>query len=89
MNAASLARESPAIYVIEDAHWIDEVSESMLADFLTVIPQTPSLVLVTYRPEYRGALTQVAGRADHSPCSAERSGDRSTGHRAARAGPLR
>jgi hypothetical protein len=61
VNAASLARETSAVYVIEDAHWIDEVSESMLADFLTVIPQTPSLVLVTYRPEYRGALTRVAG----------------------------
>ena len=33
----------------------------MLADFLTVIPQTPSLVLVTYRPEYEGALTRVHG----------------------------
>ena len=61
VNAASLARHTPAVYVIEDAHWIDEVSESMLAEFLTVIPQTPSLVLVTYRPEYRGALSRVAG----------------------------
>ena len=61
VNAASLARQAPAVYVIEDAHWIDEVSESMLAEFLTVIPQTPSLVLVTYRPEYRGALSRVAG----------------------------
>ena len=61
VNTASLAREAPAVYVIEDAHWIDEVSESMIADFLTVIPQTPSLVLVTYRPEYRGALSQVQG----------------------------
>src|SRR5262249_16175916 len=61
VNAASLARKTPALYVIEDAHWIDEVSGSMLAAFLTVIPQTPSLVLVTYRPEYRGALTRVAG----------------------------
>jgi class 3 adenylate cyclase len=61
VNAASLAREVPTVYVIEDAHWIDEVSESMLAEFLTVIPQTPSLVLVTYRPEYRGALSRVAG----------------------------
>ncbi len=61
LNAASLARETPAVYVIEDAHWIDEVSESMLAEFLAVIPQTPSLVLVTYRPEYRGALTRVTG----------------------------
>jgi hypothetical protein len=61
VNAASLARQAPAVYVIEDAHWIDEVSESLLTDFLTVMPQTRSLVLVTYRPEYRGALTRVAG----------------------------
>ena len=61
VNAASMARESPRVYVIEDAHWIDEVSESMLADFVMVIPQTPSLVLVTYRPEYEGALARVHG----------------------------
>jgi class 3 adenylate cyclase len=61
INAASLARTEPALYVIEDVHWIDGVSESMLADFLTVIPRTPSMVLMTSRPEYRGALTQVAG----------------------------
>ena len=61
VNADSLARESPAVYVVEDVHWIDEVSESMLADFLTVIPQTPSLVLATYRPEYEGALARVHG----------------------------
>ena len=52
---------NPVVYVIEDAHWIDEVSEAMFADFFTVIPQTPSLVLVTYRPEYEGALTRVHG----------------------------
>jgi class 3 adenylate cyclase len=61
VNAMSLARTEPAVFVIEDAHWIDEVSDSMLAEFLTVIPQTPSLVLVTYRPEYEGALTRVHG----------------------------
>jgi class 3 adenylate cyclase len=61
VNAASLARTQPALYIIEDAHWIDEVSESMLAEFLAVIPQTPSLVLVTYRPEYQRVLTRVAG----------------------------
>ena len=31
----------------------------MLADFLTVIPRTPSMVLITSRPEYEGALTRV------------------------------
>src|SRR4029077_5913341 len=61
VNAMSLARTEPAVFVIEDAHWIDEVSDSMLAGFLTVIPQTPSLVLVSYRPEYEGALTRVHG----------------------------
>ena len=61
VNAALLARTRPALYVIEDAHWIDEVSESMLADFFAVIPQTPSMVVITYRPEYEGALTRIHG----------------------------
>ena len=59
VNGASLARHAARVYVIEDAHWIDEVSESMLAEFLMVIPQTPSLMLVTYRPEYQGALAHM------------------------------
>ena len=61
VNSATLATTTPAVYVIEDAHWIDESSESMLADFLAVIPQTPLLTLITYRPEYRGALAQMPG----------------------------
>jgi len=61
LNGASLAREIPAVYVIEDAHWIDAASESMLADLLTVIPQTRVVVLITCRPEYRGTLSRVAG----------------------------
>ncbi|HXO86000.1 MAG TPA: hypothetical protein VN803_10810, partial [Gemmatimonadales bacterium] len=42
-------------------HWIDEVSDSMVADFVAVIPQTRSLALISYRPEYRGALSRVPG----------------------------
>ena len=61
INAAQLARSQPAVFAIEDAHWIDEASESMLADFVAVIPQTHAMVLVTYRPEYHGALAQVPG----------------------------
>jgi adenylate cyclase len=61
LNAASLARTEPRLYVIEDAHWIDATSESMLADFAAVIPHTPSMVLITYRPEYRGALATIPG----------------------------
>ena len=63
--------KAPAVYVVEDVHWIDEVSESMLADFITVIPQTPSLVLITYRPEYDGRAGSGAGCSNHRPCAAE------------------
>jgi class 3 adenylate cyclase len=61
INSVSLSRTQPVLYVIEDAHWIDEVSESLLAEIFTVIPQTPSMVLITYRPDYRGILTNVPG----------------------------
>jgi hypothetical protein len=61
VNSMSLARSDPALFVIEDVHWIDAVSESMLADFLHVAARTPSMALITSRPEYEGALTRVHG----------------------------
>ncbi|MFZ1162028.1 ATP-binding protein, partial [Mycobacterium sp.] len=61
INTATLARTEPALYIIEDAQWIDLVSESMLSDFLTVIPRIPAMVLITSRPEYQGELTRVHG----------------------------
>jgi class 3 adenylate cyclase/tetratricopeptide (TPR) repeat protein len=62
VSSALLARVAPAVYVIEDAHWIDGISESMLADFIAVIPQSHALALITYRPEYRGVLAKMASR---------------------------
>jgi hypothetical protein len=61
LNAAQLARTKPWVNVVEDVHWIDEASESLLADNMAVTAQTHSMVLVTYRPEYHGALAHVAG----------------------------
>ena len=61
INTATLARTEPALFIVEDAHWIDAVSESMLADFLTVVLRTPTMVLITSRPEYQGALTRIHG----------------------------
>jgi adenylate cyclase len=61
IKARSTARTEPAVYVVEDSHWIDEASESMLAEFIAAVPQTPSLMLITYRPEYVGALTRMQG----------------------------
>jgi adenylate cyclase len=59
LNTASLVRTTPAVYVIEDVHWIDEASESMLAEFLSVVPRTCSLMLISYRPEYEGVLAHA------------------------------
>jgi adenylate cyclase len=59
LNASAIARTSPAVFIVEDAHWIDDVSESMIADLGAVVPQTHSLVLITYRPEYHGALDRL------------------------------
>lgn len=60
VNTVSLARVAPALLIVEDAHWMDAVSESMLADFLAVVPRTPAMVLITFRPEYCGALAGMA-----------------------------
>jgi class 3 adenylate cyclase len=60
LDGALLSRRAPALYVIEDAHWIDEASEAMLATFLSALAETPALVLVTHRPEYSGALVETA-----------------------------
>ncbi len=56
LDSALLSRREPAVYVIEDVHWIDAVSETMLTDFVSAIADAPALVLVTHRPEYTGAL---------------------------------
>ena len=71
VNAASLARETPAVYVVEDAHWIDEVSESMLADFLTRDP-ADALAGAGHLPSRISRCIDPGGRcANHSPCAAE------------------
>ncbi|ODQ95629.1 ATP-binding protein [Mycolicibacterium holsaticum] len=59
LDAALLARTEPAVYVIDDVQWIDAVSESMLTDLVSTVAKTPALVLITYRPEYRGALSRA------------------------------
>ncbi len=61
INAASRARTGPVLLIVEDVQWIDTVSESMLVDFLSVIPNTPILVVITSRPEYQGALLELSG----------------------------
>jgi len=59
LNAAAVARTSPAVFVIEDAHWIDQISEGMFAEFAPAVPLTRVLLFITYRPEYHGQLDRL------------------------------
>lgn len=56
LTAAAAARPDPAVYVVEDAHWIDEASESIIAEFISALRGSRAMALITYRPEYRGLL---------------------------------
>jgi class 3 adenylate cyclase len=60
-NTAQLARTDPALFIVEDVHWIDEVSESIVQDLFSVVLRTPSMVVSTYRPEYRGPIARISG----------------------------
>lgn len=60
ISSTMLTGVVPAVYVVEDAHWIDPISESLIADVLGGIPRTRALALVTYRPEYRGLLARLS-----------------------------
>lgn len=81
LNSAALARSSPAVYVIEDAHWIDEVSESMLrtpgAQTIALAPlnaaQTAALTaeLLGADPSVSKVAAQIVERAAGNPFFAE------------------
>ena len=44
LNTAMRARDAPVMYVVEDAHWIDEASESLVAEVLSAVRGTRALV---------------------------------------------
>ena len=71
VNAASLARKTPAVYVVEDAHWIDEVSESMLVDFLMRDPADALAGAAHLSSRISRSTGPGAGPQTDSPCAAE------------------
>ncbi|HZR82992.1 MAG TPA: adenylate/guanylate cyclase domain-containing protein [Candidatus Binatia bacterium] len=49
---AGLCARGPVVIVLEDLHWIDDLSREMLETAVTVLYAYPIMVLVTHRPEY-------------------------------------
>ncbi len=58
VKARSLA--APALIVLEDVHWIDRGSAAFLENLVPGIAGMRTLLLVTYRPEYRGSWQRQA-----------------------------
>jgi adenylate cyclase len=46
----------PAVLVVEDLHWLDDASGQFLAELVRAVAGTRTLLLLTYRPEYRAEL---------------------------------
>src|SRR4029453_8340787 len=46
------SRVQPLLLVVEDLHWIDGESQSVLDSMVESLPAAPVLLLVNYRPEY-------------------------------------
>ena len=50
------SRQQPLVVVVEDLHWIDEMSEEALATVVDVVAAAPILLVATYRPGYAPSL---------------------------------
>jgi class 3 adenylate cyclase/tetratricopeptide (TPR) repeat protein len=54
-------RREPIVAVIEDLHWIDEGSATLLGDLFGAVEDTQTLVVVNFRPEYTRDWSRPAG----------------------------
>src|SRR5919202_3965143 len=54
------SRREPLVVVVEDLHWMDEMSEEVLAAVVDAVTSAPVLLIATYRPGYTSALVERA-----------------------------
>ena len=50
--------DEPMVALIEDLHWLDPTSETFLAQWVDAVPQSNTLLLVNFRPEFRAEWMQ-------------------------------
>jgi class 3 adenylate cyclase/tetratricopeptide (TPR) repeat protein len=48
----------PGVVLIEDLHWLDPASDALIAQVIAGLSESPSLMLVNFRPEYRARWMQ-------------------------------
>ena len=55
-----VSKEAPALVLVEDLHWLDESSNQFLEALVEAQPRSRSLLLLNYRPEFRGPFMQAS-----------------------------
>lgn len=60
LRASTEIRSARMIFAVEDLHWIDAASEEVFAGFADALTTTQSMVVGTFRPEYRGNLREMS-----------------------------
>ena len=56
MDARS--EQSPAVILIEDLHWIDGATQSFITSLVEAVPNTRTLLLLNFRPEYQASFPE-------------------------------
>ncbi|MCG8543843.1 MAG: AAA family ATPase [Alphaproteobacteria bacterium] len=54
----ALCRQQPVLFTVEDAHWIDPSTETLLGEIVLRAPAAALFILMTHRPEYRPPWTE-------------------------------
>jgi class 3 adenylate cyclase len=52
------SERQPAVWLIEDLHWLDDASNAFVGQLVEAIPGTRTLLLLNTRPEYRAEWMQ-------------------------------
>jgi predicted ATPase len=53
-----LAVQKPVLFIFEDAHWIDPVTQELLAQTLARLSEARVLIVITHRPEWQTDWTR-------------------------------
>jgi class 3 adenylate cyclase/tetratricopeptide (TPR) repeat protein len=48
----NLSRTRPILFLLEDAHWIDPTTETLIGEIMARIAEAPVFMLITHRPDY-------------------------------------
>jgi tetratricopeptide (TPR) repeat protein len=71
LESFARAKLQPIVLVLEDIHWIDQASTSLIEYLLPLIERVPLLLVLVYRPERQRRCWQIHQRiqAEYAKCS--------------------